>query len=341
MEWRVADGQVVVHDVPMRLVVPPPGNGDWPKFFSISVAGNDGTPMLGEYSVEAGRNGGKIIRFVPRFPLAPGVTYRATLPELKLESKFTVPIPPRPAPAVVTSVYPSADELPENLLRLYVHFSEPMRRGEAYDFIQLLDASGKPTPTPFLTLGEELWDETGKRLTLLFDPGRIKQGLKPREDLGPILEAGKTYTLVIDPKWRDAHGQNLQREYRRTFRAGKPADFGIDISQWTVEPPAAGARSPLVVHFPAPLDHALLHRMIAITRTNGSLIPGKVSVLDHEKTWRFEPTEAWRSGEYEIVVNRSLEDVAGNRVGQPFEVDSVSSPLAKEEPPARRRFAIR
>lgn len=341
IEWRIADGQVVVHDAPKRLVVPPPGHGDWPKFFSVSVAGNDGTAMLGEYSVDLNAGGGKTIRFVPRFPLAPGVTYRAALPELKLESKFTVPMPPRPAPAVVTNVYPSADEVPENLLRLYVHFSEPMRRGEAYDYIRLIDRNGKEVPTPFLTLGEELWDEPGKRLTLLFDPGRIKHGLRPREQLGPILDAGNSYTLVIDPKWRDANGQNLQREYRRSFRVGKPADFGIDLSNWTIEPPAVGGRSALILRFPAPLDHALLHRMITIARTDGSQITGKVSTADQEKTWRFEPTEAWRAGEYDIVVNRSLEDVAGNRVGQPFEVDSVSSPLAKEEPPVRRHFAIR
>ncbi len=54
----------------------------------------------------------------------------------------------------------------------------------------LLNEKGRKLDVPFLEVGEELWDPTGTRLTLLLDPGRIKRGLKPREDLGPILEAG-------------------------------------------------------------------------------------------------------------------------------------------------------
>ena len=33
---------------------------------------------------------------------------------------------------------------------------------------------------------------------MFFDPGRIKRGLKPREQFGPALQEGKSYVLVID-----------------------------------------------------------------------------------------------------------------------------------------------
>src|SRR5262249_18400476 len=161
------------------------------------------------------------------FPLGPG-EYVARLDPSRLpqspaagrvEKRFRVaPKPPGP-PTKVAQVYPTADVLPENLLRLYLHFTAPMRRGGAYDCGRIPPGAGKEVVTPFLTLGEELWDPSGRRLTLLLDPGRVKQGLKPREELGPVLEAGKKYTLVIDGRWRDAEGQPLGQDFRKSFRA--------------------------------------------------------------------------------------------------------------------------
>ena len=85
----------------------------------------------------------------------------------------------------VVAVYPSSATLPENQLRFYLHFSAPMSRGEVYQHLQLLDQDGKPIVLPFLEIGEELWDTTGQRLTLLIDPGRIKRGLCRASSLAP------------------------------------------------------------------------------------------------------------------------------------------------------------
>lgn len=344
IEWQLGEGRVLVRPAPADLRIPPAGGKDWSNVLAVTVVGGDGTPMLGDYSTTVGADGERSIRFASRFAMEPGRSYRATFlggTARMIESTATVPLPPKTEPGAVTHVYPSADELPENLLRLYVHFSEPMRRGEAYDRIRLLDEAGQAVPTPFLTLGEELWDETGRRLTLFFDPGRIKRGLKPREDLGPILEAGKNYTLVIDRQWRDAHGQPLRVEFRKRLHVSRPADFGIDCAQWSIEPPAAGTRSPLIVRFSAPLDHALLLSMIAVARSGGEPLAGRVTVADHERSWRFEPKEPWPAGDFELVVHRALEDVAGNRIGRPFEVDADARPLHSDGPPVRRPFVIR
>src|SRR5207244_1417841 len=116
----------------------------------------------------------------------------------------------------------TTNRLPENQLKFYLHFSAPMSRGESYRHIQLLDAAGKPVESPFLELDHELWDPEGKRFTLFIDPGRIKRGLKPREDLGPVLEEGKRYTLVINRAWTDAEDNLLKETYRKTFTVGKP-----------------------------------------------------------------------------------------------------------------------
>jgi hypothetical protein len=49
-----------------------------------------------------------------------------------------------------------------------------------------------------------------RRLTLLFDPGRIKRGLRPRADLGSALLAGKRYKLVVGDGMADATGNLLK-----------------------------------------------------------------------------------------------------------------------------------
>ena len=67
-----------------------------------------------------------------------------------------------------------------------------MSHGEAYRRVHLLDAEGQELPAVFLELGEELWDPAMQRFTLLFDPGRVKRRLVPREELGAVLTAGPT-----------------------------------------------------------------------------------------------------------------------------------------------------
>jgi hypothetical protein len=60
------------------------------------------------------------------------------------------------------------------------------------------------------------------RLTLFIDPGRIKRGVLPLEEVGPSLEAGKSYTLVIDREWIDGSGNPLQESFEKTFKVGPP-----------------------------------------------------------------------------------------------------------------------
>ena len=86
-----------------------------------------------------------------------------------------------------------------------------MQRGEAWRRVHLYDAAGKLVELPFLELQQELWDPDYKRLTVLFDPGRIKRGLLPLQESGPAIEEGKEYTLVIDRTWIDAAGSPLAR----------------------------------------------------------------------------------------------------------------------------------
>ncbi|HUG92252.1 MAG TPA: Ig-like domain-containing protein [Planctomycetaceae bacterium] len=307
----------------------------WAQILSVSVAGEAGTAppaMLGDYQVEDGA-----IVFEPRFPLKAGLTYRAVFDPAALgraagtpagnarsvTAEFALPRPKPPEPASVTAVYPTRDTLPENQLKFYLHFSAPMSRGEAYERIRLLDDKGQQVEQPFLELGEELWDPFGRRFTLFFDPGRIKRGLKPRELFGPALEEGGAYTLVVERDWPDAEGNPLRQPFTKRFKVIAPDDTQPDPSRWKFAAPAAGSRDPLTVTFDEPLDHGMLQRVLVVSDPAGRPVAGRIEVDREETRWRFRPDGDWPSGRLHLIVETTLEDLAGNSIGRPFEVDVV------------------
>lgn len=305
----------------------------WQRLFAVYAAPGDAAhdarlpPMLGSYKLAAGA-----LRFVPQFPLEPGLAYRAVFYSHQLPGKSgiggaaltaTFQLPPRNATptTMVSHVYPSADLLPENLLKFYVHFSAPMSRGRSYEHILLRDAAGHEIELPFLELGEELWDPTMTRLTLFIDPGRIKRGVRPLEEIGPSLTAGQRYTLVIKRAWPDAAGNALKEDFQKTFQVGAADRQPPDPVQWQLQPPSAATRAPLTIVFPEPLDHALAQRVIVVTDQLGKPITGQIALVEQERRWTFTPVDAWRSGQYQLVIQTTLEDLAGNNIGKPFEVD--------------------
>ncbi len=293
--------------------------------YLVTEKGIQPPAMAGKYEVV-----GPALRFTPRFALRPGLKYHAhffppppspqSSPAL-VKREISIPAPPPGEPTKVTAVYPSADVLPENQLRFYLHFSTPMRQGEVYSRVKLLGEDGKHDKRAFLEIGEELWDTTGTRLTLLFDPGRTKRGLLPREEFGPVLVPGKKYSLVIDKGWPDADGRPLAADFEKRFAAGPMIEERIDAKQWQLAPPRAGTQGALVVRFPRPLDRALLEWTIVVENAAGQRIDGEITIADQERRWELKPAAAWQAGEYSLVVDTRLEDSAGNNLARPFEVD--------------------
>ncbi len=299
---------------------------DWQKLLRVQVETKNVVPaMLGTYRVEE-----NAIRFEPQFPLVPGLSYQASfrpaqLPINKggreLTAVVRVPTSSLTPTTVVTQVYPTAEVLPENLLKFYVHFSAPMSRGQIYDHIRLLDAGAKQVELPFLEIDEELWDDSMTRLTIFIDPGRIKRGVLPLEDVGPALETGKRYSLVIDNTWKDGAGKPLKESFQKLFLVGAPDREPPDPSQWNVQLPASGTQNPLVVLFPEPMDNALTQRVIHITDASGKTVAGQIELTDHERRWSFRPLGPWKRGQHQLVVQTTIEDLAGNNIGKPFDVD--------------------
>ena len=172
---------------------------EWAGWLRASVAGSDEDvwnhpPVLGTYSVS-----NDAIHFSPLFDFDPGRSYRVVFDPSRLPARLngvngdwrsrsievTVrePAPDlRPATRVV-EVYPTcwttptADVVPENLLRLYVYFSAPMGFRGGAEYVYLLDGDGHIVEDPFLPLDVALWNGDRTRYTLLFDPGRVKRGI--------------------------------------------------------------------------------------------------------------------------------------------------------------------
>jgi hypothetical protein len=142
--------------------------------------------------------------------------------------------------------------------------------------------------------------------------------------MGRALRAGHSATLVISREWRDEHGLPLKEEYRRVLRVGPAEEKPLDTAAWRIQPPPVEGREPVVVTFPAALDHGLLTRALGVTR-DGSPVDGEIVVARGETEWRFTPRDPWRAGTYQLLALDILEDVAGNQIGRAFEVDNFDT----------------
>ena len=270
--------------------------------------------------------GERCVLFQPRFPLQAGVLYVAEFRSRSQSAAVTLqelslPELKRVRTAEVALLTPSAQILPQNLLKFYVHFTAPMSQGVAYDFIELSTVDGQVLEHPFLEISEELWDPSGRRLTLLLDPGRVKRGLVPREEDGPIFMAGYDYRLTIKADWPDAQGIPLTKGFVKEFRIAAEDFRQPDPANWVIQPARARTREPLTFVFPEPLDRATVASGISFRNARGHVIPGEFTFSAHETRAHFTPTKAWRAELVDVVISPIIEDLAGNSIERPFEVD--------------------
>ena len=278
--------------------------------------------------------------FVPRFPFAGGVSYSLLVNPAGASESAEVweilrPSPQASSTAEVLGIYPTAAELPVNLLRVYVHFSAPMSEGWAARAITVSSAdTGETLEGVFLPPEPELWDAQRKRLTMLLDPGRIKRGLVPNLELGYSLVEGTTISIAIDAAFRDATGQPLRAGAERSYSIGPALRSRIDPHAWRLTVPAAGSHDPLQVKFDRPLDHGLLQHCLSVRDGDGRTIAGVSEIGWGEGGWAFVPGVPWEGGDHQLVIEPRLEDVAGNSPARVFDRDVTKDDDAPGEPGA-------
>ncbi len=298
-------------------------------------------PVAGHFEVDR-----DAICFLPRFPFLDGMSYSLLVyspPETGREDPPEVWAIQRPvtegAPTTeVVAIYPTADELPVNQLKLYIHFSAPMSEGWAARAVQVRRADNdEPLEGVFLAMEPELWDRERRRLTLLFDPARIKRGLVPHEEAGYPLIEGVPIVVTIDAKFRDAAGRPMRAGAERRYEIGPLLRVRVNPADWRYHYPTAGSTDPLTVEFDRPLDHALLEHSLWVNNAAGGARAGVGSVGPAERVWQFAPQSPWGEERHVVMVDSRLEDLAGNSIIRVFDRDLMRT---EDAPTDARHVAI-
>ncbi|MEN0063299.1 MAG: hypothetical protein AAGA48_14195 [Myxococcota bacterium] len=279
----------------------------------VTVAGNL-TPVHGRVVQRKHE-----VLFQPTFRFAPQVRYQIGGPRCRLEASLPEV---SSASATVTSVLPDAPTLPENTLRLYVYFSAPMVEGFGLDAIRLLDRTeGVEVTGVFFDPRHELWSSDHRRLTLLFDPGRVKTGLAAHERLGRALQSGHQYQLEIQGGWPTIEGQTLGEPSSFAFTVGPAVLQALDASTFRASKPPAGTQDPLVVDFGRPVDHVSTGRFVQVLGPDGHVVPGTWALPPGAHRAQFRPHGPWVHAPkaYQLWFDHRFEDVAGNTFEAAFD----------------------
>jgi hypothetical protein len=328
---------VIVSGVPaeilQRLARAGSSDAEWSRRLPVQVGESPGDQptVLGDYSVV-----GDAVRFEPRFPFAAGEVYHARWIDGAsgrevASARVRREAPASGEPARVIAVYPSTDALPENTLRIYVHFSRPMSRGEAAAHVRLIGPAGE-VEQPFVALEHELWNGARDRLTLLLDPGRLKRGVGPNVEMGPVLTRGGSHRLEVAAGWRDGGGRPTAEPFVKSFEVVGADRERPRPGSWSLVPPREPL-GPVELRFGESLDRGLLQHAIRVEDPRGRAIEGRVSVGLGERSWSFRPAQPWPSTPCRLVVDATLEDPSGNRIGRLFE-EPLRGSVGEEPAPA-------
>lgn len=265
---------------------------------------------------------GQKINVKPKFALLPGSDYVLSASLSEHVKKFTFTVPKREITTpVLTGFSPSQSVVPENTLRFYLHFSEPMAVGQLRDSLVLLDQAGMSVDNPFLNLDTELWNRTHTRVTVLIDPGRLKRGVGPNMETGAPLTNGERYQLKIQASFSSAMGAAIGRDIYLNFRAGPAERRKIDPHNWQISVPAALTSDAITVAFDRIMDSALVSRLISVHDSKGKRVDGHTA--GDGGGWSIIPVNPWEPDTYFLTINADIEDVSGNTIRASF--DAVAS----------------
>lgn len=282
--------------------------------------------------------------FRPTFPLERGLRYTVRSDSGCEESILVPRAPASSTPPRVVDIYPRADTLPENILRFYVYFAQPMAEGGFLEHVKLthLD-SGRDLSGVFFDNMYELWSTDRKRITLLVDPGRVKTGLKAHNQRGRAFRAGQTYALSIGGGWPTLDGRTLEQARTKVFRASAAEMAPVDPDDWTLRGPKPGSRSALRVGFRKAVDHVSVGRFLSVRSPEGRQLRGRWHLERNEREASWTPLHPWPDSvaDHVLVVGARFEDVAGNDVHAAFEHPVGAIASGAERRAVRVRFGER
>lgn len=310
---RWADQRATGLIIPSQFIETVPANSI-KEIVSVRLA-NHQTAIAGNYQLTDDG-----LLFEPLIPFTRGLRYTVWLGGERLKELLIPTLGATDKPALL-AIYPSHDSLPDNLLKIYLHFSRPMREGQSQKYVALVKNGVDTLPRVFLELTPELWNAERTLLTLWLDPGRIKRDLQPNKTLGAPLKAGNNYQIVVADAWPDQQGATLGKSTVKSFVTLSRDGQSPVPAHWKVNPPPAGSVQPLLVNFGERLDYSLLTETLHVLTEKGTVIAGVWKPLSEESHVQFTPAKNWTSGAYTLRIESRLEDLAGNNLNRPFDRD--------------------
>lgn len=274
---------------------------------------------------------GTYTEFKPLIPFTKGQQYGVFLADLKLGDVLIPELLGNEANLSLLEIYPTQDTVPENLLKLFLKFSKPMREGQSLTYLSLIKDGSDTLSGVFLDLQPELWNEDQTMLTVWLDPGRIKRDLIPNLEMGAPLNNSENYTLVVSEDWKGLNGGKLGQNYTKNFIVTSRDSISPDTNEWLLNLPKPDSKIPLQVDFIESLDYSLLNDVFKLKNEDDQEISGTWEIGKEEKSILFLPSDNWESGKYKIEIENRLEDLAGNNLKRLFEIDLKTTSKTKIE----------
>lgn len=282
-------------------------------------------------------------QFTPVIPFTRGQTYTLRKLDTVVLATFAIPERVKGESAALLAIHPKVDTVPENLLKMYFEFDQPMQEvGNALDFITVTNETDGLTTAPFLKLESELWNKERTLLTLWLDPGRIKTDLIPNKERGLPLTAGKKYSIHIDNNWKSSRGMPLKQQYTKTFYVGPRDNLKPNVDEWQLRIRGNGDNKVLHIDFGEPMDAFLAKETMRVQDSKGAEVRGDFQLENNASVLVFVPTKQWSSGNYELLIQSRLEDLAGNNLNRLFDTDLGKTP--EQQAPRHARsitFSVR
>ena len=159
-------------------------------------------------------------------------------------------------------------------------------------------------------------------------------------DLGPVLEEGGSYRLEVSPQWKTEKGTHLSGALSKAFEVGGIDRAQPDPAKWKLH---RESETKLVVNTDGTLDTASSRKRLSVVRENEELrVTLGISVRGSRVTLdlrQHSPHEVyifkeWAPGRYRLKIDPELEDLAGNSIARPFNLDLEKHPdfVEKTEP---------
>lgn len=272
--------------------------------------------ILGEFKEEDNQ-----VIFSPLIPFTRGQRYEVLAADHKLGEVLIPVLNNTDADLSLIEIYPTQDSVPENMLKLFLKFSKPMREGKSLSYLTLLNGNNDTLPGVFLDLQPELWNEDQTMLTIWLDPGRIKRDLIPNLEKGAPLRNLEKYQLIVSAEWRGLNGGILNQNYTKDFIVTSRDSISPVPEDWLVNVPDSGSKSTLQINFNEALDYSLLNDVFMLLNQENEKVSGEWEIGIEEKSIAFTPRFAWEKGEYKLEIESRLEDLAGNNLNRLFETD--------------------